>query len=222
MHLLEQAAKSDRRFRDRQTGVVDSRIRSFADLARDVRSRPGQVRLVGIDGCGGAGKTTFAARLSRALGDAPVIHTDDFASHDIPTEWWPRMLDEVVEPLLRGEPASYRPYDWVDRRFADTRITVELADVVLIEGVGATRRAWRDRLAMRIWVDCPRDLRLARGIERDGEELRGYWLEWMAAEDSYVADERPYAYADLVVDGATSAPDPEAEYIALPPISEPR
>jgi len=181
----------------------------FADLANDVRARPGRVRIVGIDGCGGAGKTTFAARLSRALDDVLVIHTDDFASHDVPTEWWPRMQHDVIEPLLRGELATYRPYDWNARRFADTTMTVEPIDVVLIEGVGATRAAWRNDLALRIWVDCPRDLRLQRGIDRDGEELRPFWVEWMRAEDAYLEQEHPYAYADLIVDGATPARDPE-------------
>lgn len=202
---------------------MDERVRSFADLADGIRSRPGAVRIVGIDGCGGAGKTTFAARLTDALGDAaPVIHTDDFASHDMPTEWWPRMLQLVIEPLLRGEPASYRPYDWDARRFADHAITVEPQAVVLIEGVGATRAAWRDDLALRIWVDCPRDLRLQRGIDRDGEELRDFWLDWMRAEDDYVAAEHPYEYADVIVDGATNAPDPENQYVAMTSFTEPR
>lgn len=164
-----------------------------------------RVRLIGIDGCGGAGKTTFATRLSHLLGDAPVIHTDDFASHDVPIEWWPRMLRDVIEPLLRGEPASYRPYDWVNRRLADTTRTVAATGVVIIEGVGATRKAWRDRLALRIWIDCPRDIRLARGLARDGEELREFWQEWMTAEDEYVESEQPQRYADVVVNSANSS-----------------
>ena len=201
--------------------TVDSHLPRFVDLVDDIRATAGPVRLVGIDGCGGAGKTTFASRLSAGLGDAPVVHTDDFASHEVPTEWWPRMLHDVIEPLLRGEPASYTPYDWAQRRLADTTITVEPADVIVIEGVGATREAWRERLAMRIWVDCPRDLRLARGIERDGEELREFWLEWMKAEDEYVAAERPWAYADLLVDGA-SQPRDEGEYVELTGLTAPR
>jgi uridine kinase len=201
---------------------VDKQFIRFADLADDIRARPGAVRLVGIDGCGGAGKSTFAARLSEALGDAPVVHTDDFASHEVPTEWWPRMLQLVIDPLLSGEPASYRPYDWNTRRFADDAITVEPSDVVLIEGVGATRKAWRDRLALRVWVDCPRDLRLQRGIERDGEELRQFWLKWMRAEDDYLAAEHPHAYADAIVNGATPAPDPENQYGEMQGLTEPR
>jgi uridine kinase len=205
----------------RQTGAVDSGIRTFADSARDIKSRPGPVRLVGIDGCGGAGKSTFASRLARALGGAPVVHTDDFASHNNPTEWWPTMLFDVIEPLLRGEPATYCPYDWVTRQRM-TAVTVDPAPLLLIEGVGATRAAWRDELAVRVWVDCPRDLRLARGVARDGEQLREFWLDWMRAEDAYVMTEHPYAHADVIVDGATQTPEPESEYVVLPRLTAPR
>lgn len=51
--------------------------------------RPGPVRLVAVDGPGGAGKSTFADRLAAAAGGAPIIHTDDFASADNPIDWWP-------------------------------------------------------------------------------------------------------------------------------------
>ncbi|MDQ1696616.1 MAG: hypothetical protein QOJ03_1969 [Frankiaceae bacterium] len=174
---------------------------------------PGSVRLVGVDGCGGAGKTTFSARLSHALDGAPVVHTDDFASYDEPLNWWPRLLSEVIEPLLRKEPATFRPYDWVARRPAAELITVTAAPVVVIEGVGATRNAWRDRLALRVWVDCPRDIRLARGLARDGADMVDFWTWWMAEEHAYVTAERPWAHADLVIDGAPEL-GPETEYDA--------
>ena len=43
----------------------------------------------------------------------------------------------------------------------------------------------------------------------------------MAAEDEYVAAERPYAFADLTVDGATEPPAP-GEYVELARLSAPR
>lgn len=201
---------------------MDDHVKRFVDLASDIAAKPGPVRLVGIDGCGGAGKTTFAMHLGAALDGAPIVHTDDFASHDVPTEWWPQMLHDVIDPLLRDQPASYRPYDWVARRFPETSITIEPTRVVLIEGVGATRNAWRDRLACRIWIDCPRDVRLERGIARDGEQLRDFWLRWMAAEDAYVETEQPWLAADITVDGAAQASDQEREYVELSGLSEPR
>src|SRR4051794_11937032 len=189
-------------------------IRTYAQLVDEIRATTTAVRLVGIDGCGGAGKTTFAQRLRAAANDEwPVIHTDDFATHDEPIEWWPRMLAQVIEPLLRNEPATFRPYDWVKRGPGELT-TVAPADVVVIEGVGSTRKAWRDLLAMRIWVDTDPDLRLRRGLERDGEELAEFWQDWRIAEDRYVTDEHPQQHADLVVAGDPSEPhDPEREFV---------
>ena len=191
-------------------------IRTYAQLVDEIRASPAPVRLVGVDGCGGAGKTTFAQRLVTAAHNAwPVIHTDDFASHDEPLDWWPRMLAEVIEPLLRNEPATFRPYDWVRRQRGDA-VTVPPAEAVVIEGVGATRTAWRDRLALRVWIDTDSELRLRRGLDRDGEELADFWRDWRVAEDAYVAAENPQERADLVVAGdPEDLHDPETEFVVL-------
>ena len=191
-------------------------IRTYAQLVDEIRATPGPVRIIGIDGCGGAGKTTFARRLVAAANNQwPVVHTDDFATHDEPLEWWPRMLEHVIEPLLRKEPATFRPYDWVQRRPGEPT-TITPSDVIVIEGVGATRGAWRGRLAVSIWVDTDSDLRLRRGLERDGDELADFWRDWRLAEDRYVADEQPQGLADLVVSGDPTDPlDPEREFVVL-------
>ena len=191
-------------------------IRTYAQLADGVRASTGDVRIVGIDGCAGAGKTTFAERLARHGGQWQVVHTDDFATHDDPLEWWPRMLAEVIEPLSQRRPATFRPYDWVTRK-PGAPTTIEPADVVIIEGVGATRQAWRDRLALLVWIETDSALRLQRGLARDGEQLAEFWREWRVAEDRYVAAEDPAAHAELIVMGdPTGVPhDPEKEFVVL-------
>jgi len=191
-------------------------IRTYAQLADEIRAAAGPVRIIGIDGCGGAGKTTFARRLTAAADDNwPTIHTDDFATHDEPMQWWPRMLDQVIQPLLAGRPATFRPYDWMQRRPGEPA-TIAPSEVVVIEGVGATRAAWRDRLALRIWVDTDSDLRLRRGLERDGDELADFWRSWREAEDDYVEAEQPLQHADLVVAGDPAERlDPEREFVVL-------
>ena len=193
-----------------------AQIRSYAQLAEQLRTGSQPVRFVGIDGCGGAGKTTFAERLVRHGRGWPIVHTDDFATHDEFLDWWPRLLADVIEPMSQHKPATFRPYDWVNHRPGATT-TIEPADVVVIEGVGATRQAWRDRLAWAIWIDTDRDLRLQRGLARDGEHLVDFWREWRLAEDRYVAEENPPAYADLVVMGDTSGVghDPELEFVVV-------
>ena len=158
-----------------------------------------RTRIAAVDGPGGAGKSTVAARLAEALGDVQIVHTDDFASWDEPTGWWPRLLAEVLEPLARGVPARFRPTAWDGEARED--VEVRPADAVVLEGVTASRQAFRPYLTFCVWVETPPELRLRRGLERDGEDARELWERWMAAEDEYVARERPAARADVVVRG---------------------
>lgn len=107
-------------------------------VATAILATPGPVRLVAVDGPGGSGKSTLAALLAANLADAPVIHTDDFASAKNPIDWWPRLKQQVVDPLVIGEAARYRRYDWPSESLAEWNI-VEPSPVVIIEGVSAGR-----------------------------------------------------------------------------------
>jgi hypothetical protein len=67
---------------------------------------------------------------------------------------------------------------------------------------------------MAIWLETPRDQRLARGISRDGEPLRPQWDRWMAEEDAFFERDGTRDRADLIVDGSPSEPhDPDLEFI---------
>ncbi|HEU5213167.1 MAG TPA: hypothetical protein VFU10_10390 [Gaiellaceae bacterium] len=87
------------------------------ELVEAIRSSPAPfaTRIVAVDGLGGAGKTTLAERLAADL-DAPVVHTDDFASWDDPVDWWPVLLEQVLEPLAVGQAARFTPTSWADCR----------------------------------------------------------------------------------------------------------
>lgn len=60
--------------------------------------------------------------------------TDDFASWDQPLNWWPRLQEQVIAPLLQQR------YDWQRRELAEW-LVVPAAPVVLIEGVGSSGRS---------------------------------------------------------------------------------
>jgi uridine kinase len=72
---------------------------------------------------------------------------------------------------------------------------------VVLEGVTASRSAFRPYLAYSIWLETARAVRLQRGIDRDGDDARAQWERWMAAEDRYLESERPDKHADVVVRG---------------------
>jgi len=156
--------------------------------------------LVGIGGHGGAGKTTLA----RAIPGAAVVGTDEFwdgSSFELS-----RLRREVLDPLVRGRAARFASFDWAVREARGERV-VEPAGIVVVEGVCALHRMFRDDYQLRVWVEAPRELRLARGIERDGEGARSTWEEiWMPNEDRYVATDDPVSVADLIVDGSGVPP----------------
>jgi uridine kinase len=192
---------------------------SYPALARRLRALPpscGPVRVVAVDGPSGAGKSTFAGRLAAALSGAPVVASDDFPVpwDGDPLAWWPPVAEHVLAPLAAGRAGGYRPYDWHRGTYLD-RVEVPVTPVLIVEGVGA---AWREApAAYRIWVDAPADVRRARAIERDGQDVAPAWDRWRARERAHFTADRTPARADLHVDGAPAIPlDLSREFAPLP------
>jgi uridine kinase len=175
--------------------------------------------LVAIDGGGGAGKSSLAERLQEALRlsnvPASIVEVDDFflpserRPPGVPRERpiggdfdWQRLREQVLEPLRCGQAARYARYNWAADALSETRQALPGA-IVIVEGIYSSRRELADLYDFRIWVDTPRETRLARGLARDGEQARKKWEEdWMPCEDRYILEHRPQDHADAVVNGA--------------------
>ncbi|MEV0092745.1 hypothetical protein [Streptomyces sp. NPDC050738] len=176
-------------------------MEDLARLAGSLSALPascGPVRLIGIDGHAGSGKSTFAENLGEALGGAPVLHLDDVATHQDLFAWTDRLLETVIGPLARGAAARYAPYDWTLRGFGPER-ELRPAPVVLIEGVGAGRRAVRPFLAALLWMDLVAEESWARGRRRDGPAQAEFWDGWTAAEVRHFSEDPSKRFADLLV-----------------------
>lgn len=158
----------------------------------------GPVRLVAVDGHAGSGKSTLAGRLALLLGGAPVLHLDDVAAHGAFFEWTERLTAQVLTPLALGRTARYDVYDWERGVYARTGV-LPPAPVVLVEGVGAGRRALRPWLAGLVWMDRDARASWARGRLRDGPELAGFWREWTRAERAHFTRDPSRPYADFLV-----------------------
>ena len=176
-------------------------MRSIVEAVNDARPHDRETRIVAIDGYGGSGKSELADRLASRLEDAVVVHTDDFARPNVPGWEWSRMRVQVLEPVLHDRPGRYRRYDWDSDRLAEWH-DVPVGGTLIVEGVSSLRDELGRYWDLAIWVDCPHDLRLQRGVERDGEALRWKWTNvWIPEEDAYFASQRPDMKADLIVDG---------------------
>ncbi|MDX6475723.1 MAG: hypothetical protein QOH95_1234 [Gaiellaceae bacterium] len=186
------------------SGPVPELAEILRQIATTVSARepriPMDTRIIAIDGPGGAGKSTFAKQLAAALDSCQVVHTDDFASWDNPVDWWPRLIDEVLEPLSRNEPARFRRSQWEAGEDLGA-VEVLPAPRLILEGVTASRQVFRPYLTYSVWIDAAREVRLSRGLKRDGAPSRAQWVKWMAEEDEYRDREHPDAHADLVLSG---------------------
>jgi uridine kinase len=175
------------------------------DLALRRPPTLGGSRLVCVDGPAGSGKTTFADALVAAFGQAgagtALVHMDDVYEGWTGIRWAGESVRRsIVEPLAGGLTGSYRRYDWAEGRFAESH-EVPPVDVLVVEGVGSAHLGYADRTTVLVWVEAPADLRLARGLQRDGEALRSHWLRWLADEAVLHEQERTRHRADVLVDG---------------------
>jgi uridine kinase len=170
---------------------------------------------VGIDGRGGSGKSSLAAELSGFLAGACVVEIDDFyrparergvraarGDDELGGDFdWRRLREQVLEPLAAGKTGRFQRYDWNGDALAEWH-DVPAGEVVIVEGNYVARPELRGYYHLTIWVEARYDVRLRRGLARDGEEARARWVEeWMPEEDRYVAACRPADHVDLIVSG---------------------
>jgi uridine kinase len=188
-------------------------VQTFFDLAQNIR-RLETPTIVAVDGRSASGKTTFAARLARAL-NAPIVHSDDVAWHHSFFDWWPLMIEQIIMPFRAGRAIDWKPESWTARGRAGS-IVVPKSSILILEGVSVTRQELSGHLDLPIWVETDPKVAEARGLERDGPDGRDFWFEWQAAEDPFLEHDQPWTRAKVIIDGVPSLEhDPETQFVAL-------
>jgi uridine kinase len=181
--------------------VDDQVAAAAARVSELVRLRVGTSQgpvVVGIDGPSGSGKSTLAAAVAAAV-DCPIVHMDDlFPGWDGLAAATGLLFEQVLRPLAEGRPGGYRRWDWDASAWAGT-VAVPLVPVLVVEGCASTVRPAGDLVDVRVWVEAAPDVRMSRGIERDGEAFRPHWERWAAQERALFAADRTRERADLIV-----------------------
>lgn len=178
-----------------------SQAEAVAAAVRAADAAPSATVWIGIDGPGGAGKSTLARRIADEVQRAVVVPVDDFWGPSIAQWDWDRFFVEVVRPLRDGQDARYQEWDW-DLDAGGPWHDIAAGCVVVVEGVSATRVEVELPWALRIWVDTPPEVRLERALERDGPGLMARWFDdWIPSEVAYIAAQDPQQRADLIVSG---------------------
>lgn len=163
--------------------------------------------IVALDGRSGAGKSTTARQLARAL-PASCIEGDDFYAggtgivpgppHHLASiciNW--RRQRSTLETLRLGRSASYPPFDWAafTGALARTPVTIAATPIILFEGVYTARPELQDLTDFRVLLTLPDHLRLTRLRIREGG-LSDWENQWLRAEDWYFN----HALTDAAID----------------------
>lgn len=143
--------------------------------------------VIGIAGASGSGKTLVANRMVDRLGsDKAVIIQEDAYYKDLsdmprparggmnfdhPDAFDHDLLAGQLRQLLKGESISQPVYDYRTHcRRGETK-AVDPASVIILEGILIfTQPELRELMDIRVFVDTPPDVCLARRLERDVTE----------------------------------------------------
>ena len=173
-----------------------------AEAVRDLlRARPATLdtaRLLCVDGPAGSGKTTLAEAVAALEPGAHVVHMDDLYPGWDGLPLVDAQLDGLLRPLADGRAGRYRRYDWHAGAFAET-VEVAPPALLVVEGVGAGSLTVADLVTVLVWVEAAYDVRMRRGLERDGDAFAPHWEAWAAAEAEHFARHRTLERADLLV-----------------------
>lgn len=96
-------------------------------------------------------------------------------------------------------------YNWL-KDILEEWDEVKPGNLLIIEGVYSLHIILNKYYDVKIWVECNAELRLKRGLERDGKDAEDLWTkEWMPLENQYIIQQNSVQYADYIVysDGKT-------------------
>lgn len=178
--------------------------------------------IIGIAGGSGSGKTTVVRAITEKLKEKVVVIPQDSyykdSSHlseeekrnqnfDHPDAIDLKLLKEHLAELRQGKAIEQPVYSYITCSRSKTEtITVEPADVIIIEGILIfTSKELRDLMDIKIFVDADDDDRLMRVMARDIVE-RGKTVDWVI--ERYTRTVKPMylqfiepskRYADIII-----------------------
>lgn len=187
---------------------------------------PDHTLIIGIDGLGGAGKSTISDSLYKSLTEekynVTLLHIDDFIHpkairyNDNYSEWecyynlqwrYDYLIDKIITPIKNGTDinSEIELYDKDNDTYYLSEINIPVGSIVIIEGVFLQRNELSNVFDYMIYIDIPEEIRLERVLERDGyigdkEQIKAkYDNRYFPAEHHYTEIYSPSKKADYIV-----------------------
>ena len=188
----------------------------------------GKTVIIGIDGLGGAGKSSISEDIYEKLSGEnipiEVLHIDDFIHpkniryNDNYAEWecyynlqwrYDYLLDSVINPIKQNGKFNglIELYDKDEDKYEKKPVDIKEGSVVLVEGIFLQREELSQVFDYMIYIDVPEAERLKRVLKRDGyigtaDDIREkYENRYFPAERYYESKYSPSKLADYVIKG---------------------
>ncbi len=185
-----------------------------------------KVYVVGVDGLGGAGKSTVSNLLKLILQnkgyESYVLHMDDFIHTEhirynkSKEEWYcyyniqwryDYLVKEILLPIKNGGKIDklIELYDKENDNYILEPVEILQGCILLLEGIFLQRKELKGYLDFVIYIDVPKKLRLGRVLERDSyigelEDIKNkYERRYHPAEERYFSEYCPIKNANLVL-----------------------
>ncbi len=178
------------------------------------------VKLIGITGGSGSGKSTVVRRIKEAQPESVLISQDSyyrsapFISNENITAYnfdhpdafdMDLMLSNLMD-LKDGKACMMPQYDFVHHTRLDEYVRVEPKPLIIIDGLMIFYdKRIRDLLDLKLYVDTPPDIRFIRRLQRDITE-RGRTVESVIEQYTQVVRPGHFSfieptkeYADLII-----------------------
>lgn len=186
----------------------------------------GKILIVGIDGLGGAGKSTLSGELETMLRKAGlqaiVLHIDDFIHpkivryrNDIPAwecyynlQWrYDYFLHDILSPMQKNHVFHdiIEIYNKEKDSYIVQTLDAEPGTIILVEGIFLQRKELQGYFDTMIYLEVPEEIRLQRVLHRDSyigdtsQITEKYETRYFPAERHYVKTCAPAQHADLVI-----------------------
>lgn len=177
-----------------------------------------EVKVIGITGGSGCGKSTIVRKIGEVCSDLVVIAQDNYYksavfinnsnitayNFDHPDAFDIELLHKHLSDLKNGKAIEMPQYDFVHHCRTSQTIHVEPASLIIVEGLMVLHDPEiRKLLDLKIYVDAPDDVRFIRRLQRDINE-RGRTV------DSVIKQ-----YLEVVRPGHMSFIEPTKDYADL-------
>ena len=178
------------------------------------------VKLIGITGGSGSGKSTVVKRIEEATTDCVVIAQDNYyksapqvnndnitaVNFDQPQAFDMELMLSNLNDLKNGRPTWMPQYDFCTHSRKDEFILLEPKKIIIVDGLMVLYdERIRNLLDLKIFVETPPDIRFIRRLKRDIVE-RGRTMD--SVIEQYLSVVRPghynfieptKEYADLII-----------------------